>query len=100
MEWGTKAGLGVDGNWENPGAIHDVYARVGNYDSASTTGERSVTTLVTIFGGNVILDNVWLWRGDKDALGPVTAGKNPVDVGLHVQGANVTAYGLAVEHVQ
>jgi len=55
---------------------------------------------MNIIGGNVVLDNVWLWRGDKDALGPVTAGANPVDVGLSVSGKNVTAYGLSVENTQ
>lgn len=101
LEWGTNQGLGVDGNWENPGFIHDVYARVGCYDPTVTTDvERSAATLMTIIGGNVVLDNVWLWRGDKDALGPVTAGKNPVDVGLNVSGKNVTAYGLSVENTQ
>jgi hypothetical protein len=47
---------------------------------------------------NVILDNIWAWRADHGAGATWTG--NPADTGLMVNGNNVTAYGLFVEHFQ
>ena len=46
----------------------------------------------------MILDHVWLWRGDhRDGVG---WNINTADTGLVVNGDDVTAYGLFVEHYQ
>ena len=47
---------------------------------------------------NVILDDIWAWRADHGTGVGWTA--NTADTGLIVNGDNVTAYGLFVEHYQ
>ena len=47
---------------------------------------------------NVILDDIWAWRADHgNGVGWTT---NTADTGGIVNGDNVTAYGLFVEHYQ
>jgi hypothetical protein len=46
----------------------------------------------------VILDDIWAWRADH-GTGVGWTG-NTADTGLVVNGSDVTAYGLAVEHFQ
>ncbi len=47
---------------------------------------------------NVILDDIWAWRADHgNGVGWTT---NTADTGVIVNGDNVTAYGLFVEHFQ
>ena len=55
-------------------------------------------TCFSINSGNVIVDNTWLWRADHDAGGLVKNGSNPSMHGMVVNGNNVTAYALAIEH--
>ena len=47
---------------------------------------------------NAILDDIWAWRADHGAGVGWTS--NTADTGLIVNGDNVTAYGLFVEHFQ
>jgi len=54
--------------------------------------------MVIINSSNVIYDNTWLWRADHDVAGNVSDSHNPVTNGLIVNGDDVIAYGLAVEH--
>ena len=54
--------------------------------------------MVIINSGNVILDDLWLWRADHFDGGLVYSSMNPNQVGVYVNGDNVVAYGLAVEH--
>jgi hypothetical protein len=79
-----------------PIALHDLSCRVGGAAVASAQN------CFTINANNVILDNVWLWRADH---GPqnnlfVAWDKNPSQNGLTVNGHDVTAYGLFVEHFE
>jgi hypothetical protein len=90
--WGTT---GYAGLATNPGAISDVYARVGG---TNPTGDRMATNMIQVESGNVIIDDIWLWRADHDAGGLVYNSRNPVDTGLTVNGDHVTGYGLACEH--
>ena len=53
---------------------------------------------VQINSGNVILDDLWLWRADHHIAGQTKNSKNANKVGIEVNGDNVIAYGLAVEH--
>ncbi|HWC82165.1 MAG TPA: discoidin domain-containing protein [Pseudonocardiaceae bacterium] len=76
----------------NPTALYDVYARIGG----ATAG--SATVSLQINSNNVICDNLWLWRADHgNGIGWTV---NTAANGLIVNGANVTIYGLAVEHYQ
>ncbi|GAB3818917.1 RICIN domain-containing protein [Kribbella italica] len=76
----------------NPTSLHDVYFRIGG----SAVGRATET--LRINSDHVILDHAWLWRGDH-SIG-VGWGTNTADTGLVVNGDNVTAYGLFVEHYQ
>jgi hypothetical protein len=53
---------------------------------------------VTINSDDVFIDNAWLWRADHGT--GVGWGINVANNGLIVNGANVTAYGLFVEHFE
>jgi hypothetical protein len=76
----------------NPTSLHDIYFRIGG----SAVGKATET--LRINSDNVILDHAWLWRGDhRDGVG---WNVNTADTGLVVNGDNVTAYGLFVEHYQ
>ncbi|WP_020117046.1 RICIN domain-containing protein [Streptomyces canus] len=76
----------------NPTSLHDVYFRVGG------AGVGKATTSLVINSDNVIGDHMWIWRADHGSgVGWTT---NTADTGLIVNGDNVTAYGLFVEHYQ
>jgi hypothetical protein len=78
----------------NPDLIQDVYFRIGG---AETTPVSAAVSLLDN-ASNSIIDNVWAWRADHgNAVGWTS---NTADTGLVVTGADVTAYGLAVEHYQ
>lgn len=77
---------------QNPTAIFDVSCRVGGAAAGNTD------VCVTINSSDVLIDNVWLWRADHGTgVGwDVNKSKN----GLVVNGNNVSAYGLFVEHFE
>jgi len=54
------------------------------------------TNSLVVNRNNVILDDIWAWRADHSNGVGWTA--NTADTGLIVNGSNVTAYGLFVEH--
>ncbi len=56
------------------------------------------TTSLVVNSDNVILDDIWAWRADHGNGVGWTA--NTADTGVIVNGDNVTAYGLFVEHYQ
>jgi hypothetical protein len=72
--------------------IQDVFFRIGG----ATPGRA--TTSLEINRNNVIIDDVWAWRADHGAGVGWTS--NTAAHGLTVNGDNVTAYGLFVEHYQ
>ncbi len=76
----------------NPSAMFDVHCRVGGADVGTAA------SCVTIDSSNVLLDNTWLWRADHGAGASWTG--NESNNGIIVNGADVTAYGLFVEHFQ
>ena len=53
--------------------------------------------MIVISNGNVVGDNLWLWRADHSGSGPITY-DNACSHGLVVDGDNVTMYGLAVSY--
>ncbi|MBE3010708.1 discoidin domain-containing protein [Microbispora sp. NEAU-D428] len=74
----------------NPTSIQDVFFRIGG------AGPGSATTSLVVNSNNTIIDHIWAWRADHGA--GVGWNSNPADTGLIVNGDNVTAYGLFVEH--
>ena len=56
------------------------------------------TTSLIVNNDNVLLDDIWAWRADHGTGVGWTL--NTADTGLDVEGDNVTAYGLFVEHYQ
>lgn len=82
-------------NWSDPAdptSIQDVFFRIGG----ASLGKA--TTSLVVNSDNVLLDDIWAWRADHGAGVGWTS--NTADTGLVVNGDNVTAYGLAVEHYQ
>jgi Ricin-type beta-trefoil lectin domain len=78
----------------DPTVLSDVFARIGG----ATVGKATET--LQINSANVVGDDLWLWRADHGNNGTVGWTTNTAANGLVVNGANVTMYGLAVEHYQ
>jgi hypothetical protein len=76
----------------NPTSIQDVFFRIGG----ATPGKA--TTSLVVNSDDVLLDDIWAWRADHGNGVGWTA--NTADTGVIVNGDNVTAYGLFVEHYQ
>jgi hypothetical protein len=76
----------------DPTTLTDVFFRVGG----ATPGKARTSLVVN--SDNVILDDVWAWRADHGNGVGWTA--NTADTGVIVNGDDVTAYGLFVEHYQ
>jgi hypothetical protein len=76
----------------DPAGLYDVFIRIGGAETGSAT------VALEINSDNVILDDIWSWRADHgNGVGWTL---NTADTGLIVNGDNVTAYGLFVEHYQ
>jgi hypothetical protein len=81
-----------DNDASDPSALSDVFFRVGG------AGPGRATTSLVVNSDNVILDDIWAWRADHgNGVGWTS---NTADTGVVVNGDNVTAYGLFVEHYQ
>jgi hypothetical protein len=76
----------------NPTSLHDVFFRIGG----ATLGKA--TTSLVLNSDNILLDDIWVWRADHgNGVGWTL---NTADTGVIVNGDDVTAYGLFVEHFQ
>ncbi|WP_457031642.1 discoidin domain-containing protein [Kitasatospora sp. P5_F3] len=74
----------------NPTTVQDVFVRVGG------AGAGKATTAVVVNSDDAIIDHTWLWRADHgEGWGWDT---NRSDYGLVVNGDDVLATGLFVEH--
>ncbi|GAA2373109.1 hypothetical protein Cme02nite_01720 [Catellatospora methionotrophica] len=76
----------------NPTSISDVFFRIGGAHAGKAT------TSLLVNSNNVIIDHIWAWRGDHGAGIGWTV--NTADYGVIVNGNNVLATGLFVEHYQ
>jgi hypothetical protein len=76
----------------DPGALHDVFFRIGGPHLG-----KAVTALA-VGRDNTILDDIWAWRADHG--NGVGWTQNTADTGVEVTGDNVVATGLFVEHFQ
>lgn len=94
LKWGTTASSGSS---SEPGVMSDVFARVGGSNN-SNSSQVQIKRMVQINSSHVVIDHTWLWRADHDVAGSVKYSRNYVATGLEVNGNNVRAYGLFVEH--
>ena len=81
-----------DNEATDPSGLYDVFFRIGG------DGVGKATTALVVNSNNVILDDIWAWRADHGSGVGWTS--NTADTGVIVNGDNVTAYGLFVEHFQ
>jgi hypothetical protein len=77
---------------DDPTLLADVFFRIGG----AAAGQA--TTSLVVNADNTILDDIWAWRADHGA--GVGWNANKADTGVVVNGDNVSAYGLFVEHYQ
>jgi hypothetical protein len=80
------------GGANDPSLIQDVYFRIGGAQPGEATNSLVVNS------SHVILDNIWAWRADHGA--GVGWTDNVGEHGLVVNGDDVTAYGLFIEHYE
>ncbi|MGW7634724.1 coagulation factor 5/8 type domain-containing protein [Streptomyces decoyicus] len=74
----------------NPTTVQDVFLRIGG------AGPGKATTSMVINSNHTIVDHTWVWRADHgDGVGWET---NRADYGVRVNGDDVLATGLFVEH--
>ncbi|MFF0584878.1 discoidin domain-containing protein [Streptomyces sp. NPDC003781] len=74
----------------NPTTMQDVFIRVGG------AGPGRATDSVVVESDDVLIDHTWIWRADHgEGVGWET---NRADYGLRVNGNDVLATGLFVEH--
>ncbi|MFJ8083198.1 discoidin domain-containing protein [Streptomyces sp. NPDC096205] len=74
----------------NPTTVQDVYIRIGG------AGPGKATTSMVVNSDDTIVDHTWVWRADHgQGVGWDT---NRADYGVRVNGDDVLATGLFVEH--
>jgi hypothetical protein len=83
---------GNRGSAVNPIVVQDVFFRIGGPHVGKATVSLEVNT------DHTILDDIWAWRADHGSGVGWTV--NTADTGLVVNGDDVTATGLFVEHYQ
>jgi hypothetical protein len=88
--------VGTQGNTTshagNPVTLQDVFFRVGGQFAGKTINSLVVNSYDTI------IDHTWIWRADHGS--GVGWSSNTAETGLVVNGNNVLATGLFVEHYQ
>jgi F5/8 type C domain-containing protein len=87
-----RAGTHTD-HAANPISIQDVFFRIGS----SVQGKA--TTTLAVHSDDTIIDHIWAWRADHGGAATGWA-VNTGDTGLLVNGDDVLATGLFVEHYQ
>ena len=81
----------------NPTTLSDVYFRVGGPHIGKSTIALEVNS------DNVLIDHTWVWRGDHGVEGFTDTQRWNINVGRNgvvINGDDVTALGLFVEHFQ
>ncbi len=78
----------------NPISIQDVFFRIGG----DIAGLASASVVVN--ANDTIVDDIWGWRADHGNSGTVGWTVNTADNGMIVNGNNVIATGLFIEHYQ
>ncbi|HZP50508.1 discoidin domain-containing protein [Actinocrinis sp.] len=78
----------------NPDSIQDVFFRIGGDIAGKATNSLIVNA------DNTLINDIWAWRADHGNGGTVGWTTNTAAHGLVVNGDNVLATGLFVEHYQ
>ena len=91
LQVGSQPGLGP-ADPADPTLVQDVFFRIGG------AAPGQATTSLVVNSSEVILDDIWAWRADHG--NGVGWADNIGDTGVVVNGDDVTAYGLAVEHYE
>ncbi|GIE34389.1 hypothetical protein Ait01nite_074340 [Actinoplanes italicus] len=98
---GPKHGINIS-SAANPTTLNDVYFRVGGPHIGKTDIALEVNS------DNVLIDHTWVWRGDHGVEGFTNGVNGDTDrwktntgrYGAVINGDDVTATGLFVEHFQ
>ncbi len=77
----------------NPISIQDVFFRIGS------SIQGNATTTLAVHADDTLIDHIWAWRADHGGA-PTGWNVNRGDTGLIVNGDDVLATGLFVEHYQ
>ncbi|GAA2615600.1 adenylyl cyclase [Paractinoplanes durhamensis] len=96
LQVGSKRGLGFS-SAANPTTLSDVYFRVGGPHVGKTD------TALEVNSDNVLIDHTWVWRADHGVEGFTDTQRWNTNTGRYgavINGDNVTATGLFVEHFQ
>ena len=98
LQVGRKHGHGSSyGSAGNPTTLSDVYFRVGGPHVGKTDVALEVNS------DNVLIDHTWVWRADHGVEGFTDTQRWNTNTGRYgaiINGDNVTATGLFVEHFQ
>jgi hypothetical protein len=78
----------------NPISVQDTFFRIGGDIAGQATNSLVVNA------NNTLIDDIWAWRADHGNSGTVGWTVNTAAHGLVVNGNNVLATGLFVEHYQ
>jgi len=78
----------------DPISVQDVFFRIGGDIAGKATASLVVNA------NDTIVDDIWAWRADHGNAGTVGWTVNTADNGMVVNGNNVEATGLFVEHYQ
>src|SRR6266566_2532400 len=78
----------------DPTSLQDVFFRIGGDIAGKATASLVVNA------NDTIVDDIWAWRADHGNSGTFGWTTNTADNGMTVNGNNVEATGLFVEHYQ
>jgi F5/8 type C domain/Putative Ig domain len=78
----------------NPISVQDTFFRIGGDIAGKATNSLVVNA------NNTLIDDIWAWRADHGNAGTVGWTVNTASHGMIVNGNNVLATGLFVEHYQ
>ena len=92
LQVGKEHGSNHESDTTDPTTLSDVFFRIGGPHLGKATVSLDVES------DNVILDDTWAWRADHGSGVGWTS--NTADNGVVVNGDNVIATGLFVEHYQ
>jgi hypothetical protein len=95
----TNNNILVNLNSGNPSYLWDIVCRVGGGDKNNDI--YSVDKMLYIGGDDSILDNTWCWVADHYSNNEYTLWDKAIcNIGVHVTGKRVIAYGLFSEHTR
>ena len=94
MQVGTGRPGVTQASAADPTTLSDVFFRIGGPHAGSATVSLEVNS------NHVILDDIWAWRADHGNPGSVGWDINRARNGVIVNGDDITATGLFVEHYQ